>query len=75
MIKNLNLQLKNGNTYAFVGENGAGKSTIIKLLLGIYKDYEGEILINDMELRNQSADDWYKFFSVVYQDSLVYLKI
>lgn len=68
VINNMNFQLKRGNTYAFVGENGAGKSTIIKLLLGIYKDYEGEILINDMELRSITAESWYKFFSVVYQD-------
>lgn len=68
VINSMNFQLNSGNTYAFVGENGAGKSTIIKLLLGIYKDYEGEILINDIELRSISSDNWYKFFSIVYQD-------
>lgn len=68
VINSMNFQLNSGNTYAFVGENGAGKSTIIKLLLGIYKDYEGEILINDIELRSVSSDNWYKFFSIVYQD-------
>lgn len=72
VIHNLNLRLERGKTYAFVGENGAGKSTIIKLLLGIYKEYEGEIFINDIELRKTTSDDWYRFFSVVYQDFVRY---
>ncbi|WP_129407813.1 ATP-binding cassette domain-containing protein [Marinitoga lauensis] len=47
IYNNLNLKLEKGKTYAFVGENGAGKTTIIKLLLGLYEDYKGEIYINN----------------------------
>ena len=36
---------------SIVGENGAGKSTLIKLLIGLYEQYEGEILINNISLK------------------------
>ena len=55
-----------GSTYALVGENGAGKTTIMKLLLGLYEDYEGNILINGMELREIANLN--KVFFAMFQD-------
>ncbi|BBE31172.1 ABC transporter ATP-binding protein [Tepiditoga spiralis] len=72
ILKNLNFVLEKGKTYAFVGENGAGKTTIIKLMLGLYEDYEGEILINGKNQKNLSLEEWYEYFSVVYQDYVRY---
>ncbi|NUV00491.1 hypothetical protein XO12_10445 [Marinitoga sp. 1154] len=72
ILKDLNLKLEKGKTYAFVGENGAGKTTIIKLLLGLYENYEGEIFINNKKQKNMDLIDWYKYFSVVYQDYVKY---
>jgi ATP-binding cassette subfamily B protein len=57
-----------GNRYAFIGENGAGKTTIIKLLLGLYDNYEGDIFINNTNIRNMPLEELYGYFSVVHQD-------
>ncbi|WP_124068441.1 ABC transporter ATP-binding protein [Clostridium sp. E02] len=71
-LDGLSFQLKAGRHYAFVGTNGAGKTTIIKLLTGLYTDYEGEILINGIELSKYSASSLKAMFSVVYQDFAKY---
>ena len=54
--------------YALVGKNGAGKSTITKLLTGLYPEYEGEIYVNGKELRSYGMSEIKTIFSVVYQD-------
>ncbi len=46
ILDGLSFQLEAGRHYAFVGRNGAGKTTITKLLTGLYTEYEGEIFIN-----------------------------
>lgn len=46
ILKNINLNLKEGDKIALVGTNGAGKTTFLKLLAGIYKDYTGDLVIN-----------------------------
>lgn len=58
--------------YALVGINGAGKSTIVKLILKFYDNYEGQILINDVELRDIPQDILYKHLSVVFQNYAKY---
>lgn len=68
VLDKLSFTLKGGRHYAFVGANGAGKTTVIKLLTGLYSNYDGEILINERELRTYSAGELKGFFSAVYQD-------
>ena len=51
ILNGLSFALEAERHYAFVGKNGAGKTTITKLLTGLYTEYEGEILINGKELR------------------------
>ena len=68
VLKNVSFTMKWGQNYALVGANGAGKSTVIKLLTGLYTDYEGEILINGKELRKYAPQEQKGIFSVVYQD-------
>ena len=68
ILRHLSCKQERKKQYAFVGENGAGKTTIMKLLTGFYDDYTGEILINGRELRTVSKDQWQSLFSVVYQD-------
>lgn len=66
VLDNLNLKFEKGERYALVGENGSGKTTIVKLLLGLYDNYEGEILIDGVDLREiYSVSD---LFSVAFQD-------
>ena len=71
-LKNISFVLESGKVYGFVGENGSGKSTIIKLLLGLYEDYDGTILINNIDIRTLSEQQRQSLFSVVYQDFAKY---
>ncbi len=67
-LKNLNLTLKAGTRLAVVGLNGAGKTTFIKLLLRLYDVTEGEILLNGVNIKNYSKEDYYTLFSPVFQN-------
>ena len=68
ILKDFSIKLESGRHYAVVGENGAGKTTLIKLLTGLYREYEGEILYNGVEMRTFSEEEWFKIFSCVFQD-------
>lgn len=57
-----------GKHYSFVGSNGSGKTTITKLMLGLYDSFEGEILINDIPIGNYTQNELKAFYSVVFQD-------
>lgn len=72
VLNNLNLIFEAGNQYAIVGENGAGKSTIIKLLLGLYQVDKGEILIDDININDLGIVQLSKIFSVIFQDYAKY---
>jgi len=72
ILKDFSLKIDRGIKYAFVGSNGAGKTTIIKLLTGLYDDYEGEILINSKNIKNYQIQNLKSFFSIVYQDYAKY---
>ncbi len=50
-IKNISFKLPSKGIFAIVGDSGAGKSSLIKLLSGFYDSYEGEIKINEIELK------------------------
>lgn len=68
VLNGLSFTLEAGKHYAFVGKNGAGKTTVTKLLTGLYTDYEGEILVNGIELRKYPISTLKALFSVVFQD-------
>lgn len=72
ILENFSMKLQGGKHYAIVGENGAGKSTFIKLLIGLYPEYKGEILFNGREMRTVNPQEWKKLFSGVYQDFAKY---
>ena len=72
ILKNLNLKLYTKKHYAFVGVNGAGKTTITKLLTGLYDNYTGDILIDGKNLRDFTQAELKAMFSIVYQDFAKY---
>ena len=72
VLKDLSFEMEAGKHYAIVGSNGAGKSTIIKLLLGLYNSYEGEILIDGRDLNSLDPVAVKSLFSAVYQDFAAY---
>ncbi|MCL2841121.1 MAG: ABC transporter ATP-binding protein/permease [Defluviitaleaceae bacterium] len=66
-IKNVNYKFKKGGKYAIAGESGSGKSTVIKLIMGYYDDYEGDILINSHHIREIDRDSLFSIFSMLHQ--------
>jgi len=72
VLKNLNLVIESGKHYALVGSNGSGKTTITKLLTGLYEEFEGDILINDISIKMYSQKELKSMFAVVYQDFAKY---
>lgn len=67
-VKNVNLNLKVGERLAVVGMNGSGKTTFIKLLCRLYDPTEGEILMNDFNIRKYDYRQYLDIFSMVFQD-------
>lgn len=67
-LKDLNLTLAAGERLAVVGLNGAGKSTFIKLLCGLYLPTEGRILLNGVDIRCYDKREYYELFSPVFQN-------
>lgn len=67
-IKDVSFKVQSGKKTALVGENGAGKSTIIKLLLRFYKPEKGRILIDHKDIEEYSLDALYRVFGVCFQD-------
>jgi ATP-binding cassette, subfamily B, bacterial len=72
ILKDFSLVINPGEKVAFVGENGAGKSTIIKLLARFYDVTEGEILMNGENIKNIDRDSLYKSMGVLFQDFIQY---
>lgn len=68
ILKGVNLTLTPGQRVALVGENGAGKSTIIKLLCRLYQPTSGRITLNGTDINELSAEELRKAYSVVFQD-------
>ncbi len=69
VIDNLSFELKKGQKLALVGKNGEGKSTIVKLMCGLYRPTEGEIYINKRPIGHYSKQELISMFAVVFQDT------
>lgn len=68
VLRNVNLKFKIGEKLAVVGMNGSGKTTFIKLLCRLYAPTEGEILLNNVDIRKYDYKEYMSIFSVVFQD-------
>ena len=64
IIQNINLRLEPKEKLALVGENGAGKTTLVKLLARLYDPTSGQILLDDVDLREYSVEDLRKEIGV-----------
>lgn len=67
-LKNINMTFKVGERLAVVGMNGSGKTTFIKLMCRLYDPTEGEIFMNDFNIRKYDYRQYLDLFSVVFQD-------
>lgn len=68
VLRNVNLDLNKGYKYAILGKNGSGKTTLAKILMGFYDDYEGEIFINGLNLRNINKESYRSKIGALFQD-------
>jgi len=72
VLKNISFIIEPGQHVALVGSNGAGKTTIIKLLCRFYDVTEGEILINGVNLKNLKLSNWRRFLGTLFQGFIHY---
>ncbi len=71
VLDHFNLQISGGEKIALVGVNGAGKTTIIKLLCGFYRPDKGRILINGRDIKDFRKDDLYSLMAPVFQEAVI----
>ena len=72
MLDRLEFHLRPGERVALIGENGQGKTTIVKLITRLYDPTEGEILLDGIDLREYSLEDLYREIGVIFQDFMRY---
>ena len=72
ILKNISFKLQPDKLNFIIGENGTGKSTIIKLLLGFYSNFYGNILINGIDISNYSLVNIRKNIKVLFQDNYLF---
>jgi len=72
VIDHLNFHLHPGERVALIGENGQGKTTIVKLITRLYDPTEGQILLDGIDLREYDLEDLYREIGVIFQDFMRY---
>jgi ATP-binding cassette, subfamily B, bacterial len=72
VLNKLNFHLHPGERVALIGENGEGKTTIVKLLTRLYDPAEGQVLLDGVDLREYSLEDLYREIGVIFQDFMRY---
>lgn len=71
-LKNLSFKIESGKKIALIGVNGAGKTTVIKLLLRLYEPQSGDILIDGKTIRSYPLSEVHQLFGVCFQDIIHY---
>lgn len=72
LIENMNLHVKPGQTVAIVGPTGAGKTTLVNLLMRFYEIKSGQILVDGVDIREMKRGDLRTLFGMVLQDTWLF---
>lgn len=67
-IHDLNLTIRQGEKLALVGRNGAGKTTVVRLLAGLLDPSSGSVLLNNIDIRTFNRNEYYQLFSCLFQN-------
>ncbi|MGB9761693.1 MAG: energy-coupling factor ABC transporter ATP-binding protein [Caldimicrobium sp.] len=67
-LKNISFELFKGEGIALLGPSGAGKTTLLKVIDGLYKNYEGEILLDGKEIKNLKPREIYSIMGLLFQN-------
>lgn len=69
VLENINFQLKNGESVGLVGANGVGKSTLLRILVGLNTGFQGEVMVNNIPLEKKNLKAIRKNVGYVFQDA------
>jgi ATP-binding cassette subfamily B protein len=72
VLNQLNFHLRPGERVALIGENGEGKTTIVKLLTRLYDPLDGQVLLDGVDVREYDLEDLYREIGVIFQDYMRY---
>ncbi|HKR27857.1 MAG TPA: ABC transporter ATP-binding protein [Acidobacteriaceae bacterium] len=72
VLQNFNFSIEPGERIALIGENGQGKTTVVKLITRLYDPTEGQILLDGVDLRDYSLEDLHHEMGVIFQDFMRY---
>ena len=72
VLDSINFHLHTGERLALIGENGQGKTTIVKLITRLYDPTEGQILLDGVDLREYDLEDLHREIGVIFQDFMRY---
>lgn len=69
VLENINFQLKKGESVGLVGTNGVGKSTLLRILVGLNKGFQGDVMVNNIPLEKKNLKTIRKNVGYVFQDA------
>lgn len=69
VLENINFQLKKGESVGLVGANGVGKSTLLRILVGLNKGFQGDVMVNNIPLEKKNLKTIRKNVGYVFQDA------
>src|SRR5579862_3444733 len=72
VLNGLDLHFRAGERVALIGENGEGKTTLVKLMTRLYDPVEGQVLLDGVDLREYNLEDLYREIGVIFQDFMRY---
>ncbi|MCD3246644.1 ABC transporter ATP-binding protein [Clostridium botulinum C] len=72
ILNKISFKIKKGKKYAILGKSGSGKSTIIKLLLKYYKDFSGDITIDNFNIKKIDNSNLYNLISIIHQNIFIF---
>ena len=72
VLKNINFKANRGETIAFIGSTGSGKSTLINLIPRFYDVTEGEVLVNGVNVKDYKLDSLYNYIGYIPQKAVIF---